>query len=60
VSAVLLLASVTVTPPVGAAADRVRVQALDVFTPKLVGLQDTADINSGTVRLMVEVAELLL
>jgi len=60
VSAVLLLASVTVTPPVGAVVDMVSVQALDVFTPRAVGLQDTDEGNNETVRLTVAVAELLL
>jgi hypothetical protein len=60
VSAVLLLVSVTVTPPVGAVVVMVRVQALDAFTPRAVGLQDTDDGNNEAVRLMLAVAELLL
>ena len=59
VSKALLLASVTVEPPVGATPVRVTVQALTALWPRLVGLQATDETNTAT-RLMVALAELLL
>ena len=60
VSAVVLLASVTAAPPVGAALVKVTVHVVDPFDPRLLGLQASVDINTGVVRLTVVLAELLL
>ena len=59
VSEVLLLASVTVEPPVGAVWVSVTVQVLTALWPRLVGLQDTPETSTGASRLMVDVCELL-
>ena len=58
--AVLLLLSVTTTPPVGAGWERVTVQVLDAFCPRFVGLQVRDDTRAGATRLMLAFAELLL
>jgi hypothetical protein len=60
VSDALLLASVTVEPPVGAAWASVTVQALEAFGPRLAGLQDSEETTTGSNRLMVALAELPL
>ena len=44
----LVLASVTVTPPVGAARVRVTVQTLDEVGPRLVGLQASDETSTAT------------
>ena len=54
------LVSVITNPPVGAAADSVAKQVVDAFGPTMLGLHATADIDTGTFRLTVAVAELLL
>jgi len=59
VSEVLLLARVTPDPPAGAVCVSVTMQVLTPLCPKLVGLHATADTNTGAVRLMVAVCELL-
>jgi len=50
----------TLAPPVGAAWVRVIVQVLEEFAPRLLGMQDTADTETGAARLTVVFAELLL
>ena len=60
VSVALLFERVTLAPPVGAAWVRVTVQVLEEFCPRLLGLQDKADTETGAARLTVVFAELLL
>ena len=60
VSAGLLLDSVTVAPPAGAAFVNVTVQVLEAFGPKLVGLHASTDTNTGATRFTVALAELPL
>ena len=57
---VLVLVRVTVAPPVGAALVSVTVQVLEALAPRLVGLQVSADTNTGATRPMPALAELLL
>ena len=59
VSKVLLLASVTLEPPVGAVWVNVTVHVLAAFWPRLVGLQATPETSTGATRLMTAVWELL-
>ena len=59
VSEVLLLASVTAEPPVGAVWVSVTVQVLTALCPRLVGLQATPETRTGATRLIVAVWELL-
>ena len=59
VSETLLLASVALDPPVGAAWDSVTVQVLTALCPRLVGLQATPETSTGASRLMAAVWELL-
>ncbi len=59
VSEVLLLASVTLDPPAGAAWVSVTVQVLTAPCPRLVGLQAMPDNSTGASRLIVAVCELL-
>jgi hypothetical protein len=56
----LLFDTLTLAPPVGAACVRVTVQVLVEFAPRLLGLQDNADIEIVATRLTVVLAELLL
>jgi hypothetical protein len=58
-SKVLLLASVTAEPPVGAAWVSVTVQVLTALCPRLVGAHTKVDTSTGATRLMVAVCELL-
>jgi len=58
-SRVLLLASVTLEPPVGAFSVRVTVQVLAALWPRLVGMQATPETSTGARRLRVAVWELL-
>ena len=58
VSEVLLLASVTTEPPVGAVWVRVTVQVLTALEPRLVGLQATPEKSTDATRLIVAVWEL--
>jgi hypothetical protein len=60
VSALLLLASVRLAPPAGAAAARVTVQALAALWPRVVGLQTSEETVTDGARPMVTLAELLL
>ena len=60
VSVALLLDRVTLAAPVGAGWVSVTVQVLEAFGPRLAGLQDNDDINTGATRLTVELAEVLL
>jgi hypothetical protein len=56
----LVLARVTLAPPVGAVWDKVTVQVLEEFGPRLVGVQTTEETNTGATRLTVVLAELPL
>ena len=56
----LVLARVTVAPPVGAGCVRVTVQVLEEFDPRLAGLQANDDTSTDATRLTLAVAELLL
>ncbi len=58
VSEALLLASVTLNPPVGAVWVSVTVQVLTALCPRLVGLQAAPETSTGASRLMVAVCEL--
>jgi hypothetical protein len=59
VSEALLLASVTLEPPVGEIWVMVTVQVLTALCPRLVGLQTTPKTSTGASRLTVAVFELL-
>ena len=59
VSRALLLASVTVAPPVGAFSVTVTVHVLTPLCPRLVGLQASVETSTGANRLTVAVFELL-
>jgi hypothetical protein len=59
VSEVLLLATVTLDPPVGAVWVSVTVHVLTALCPRLVGLHATPETSSGARRLVVAVCELL-
>ena len=59
VSEALLLAKVTLDPPVGAGWASVTVHVLAALWPRLVGLHATPEISAGASRLMVAVFELL-
>ena len=58
VSKALLLASITVEPPVGAVCVNVTVQVLTVLCPKFAGLHTTPDTSTGARRLIVAAREL--
>ena len=58
VSKALLLASVTLVPPVGAIWVTVTVQVLTAPWPRLVRLQDTPETRTGAARAIVAVCEL--
>ena len=60
VSVELVLVSVTLAPPVGAAWVKVTVQVVDELCPRLVGLQASEETSTGATRLTVVFAELLL
>jgi hypothetical protein len=60
VSVLLVLVSVTLAPPAGAALVNVTVQVLEAFAPRLAGVQATDDIAIGATRFTVVWAELLL
>ena len=60
VSVALVLVRVTLAPPAGAALDRVTVQVLEAFGPRLVGLQASEETSTGATSVMVALAELLL
>ena len=59
VSEALLLASVTLDPPVGAFWVSVTVQVLTALCPRLAGSQATPETSTGASRLIVAVLELL-
>ena len=59
VSKALLLASVTVEPPAGAAWVSVTVQVLTALWLRLTGLHARVDTSAGASRLIVAVCELL-
>ena len=58
-SAVLLLASVTLDPPAGAAWLSVTVQVLTALGPRLAGVQPSVETKTDTTRPMLVVCELL-
>ena len=60
VSEALLLARITLDPPVGAVWVSVTVQTLVALCPRLVGLQATPETRTGASRLMAAVFELVL
>ncbi len=60
VSSALLLDSVTLDPPVGAVCVSVTVQVLTALCPRLVGLHETEDTNTGACSEIVAVFELVL
>jgi hypothetical protein len=60
VRAELLLAGVTLTPPLGAEPESVTVQVAEDFGPKLVGVHTSEDNTTEATRLTFAVAELLL
>ena len=59
VSEALLLARVTLEPPVGAVWVSVTVQVLTALCPRLVGLHATPETSTCASRLMVAVCELV-
>ncbi len=59
VSRVLLLANVTIEPPVGAICAKVTVHVLVVLCPRLVGLHATPETSTAVTRLMLAACELL-
>ena len=59
VSEALLLARVTLEPPVGAVWASVTVHVLTALRPRLVGLQASADTSTDPDRVTVAVVELL-
>jgi hypothetical protein len=60
VSAVTLLDSATLAPPVGATCVSVTVHVLEEFCPRLVGLQLSEETRTGATKLMLAVADVLL
>ena len=60
VSEELELDSAMLAPPAGAACVKVTVHVVEAFGPRLAGLHDSAETSTGTTRLTVELAELLL
>jgi len=60
VSAVTLLDSATLAPPVGATCVSVTVHVLEEFCPRLVGLQLSEETRTGATKPMFVVADLLL
>lgn len=60
VSRLLITDTVMFAPPTSALFVNVTVHVLDELGPRLVGLQDTEETNTGATRLMVALAELLL
>ena len=59
VSEALLLASVTLEPPVGAVWVSVTVHVLTALCPRLVGLHATLETSTGAKRLIAAVCELV-
>ena len=60
VSVELVLVRITVAPPAGAGWVSVTVQMLEVFGPRVVGLQISEETSTGAARVMVALAEVLL
>jgi hypothetical protein len=56
----LLFERLTLAPPVGAGCVRVTVQVLEEVDPRLPGVQDTVETETGAGRFTVVLAELLL
>ena len=57
VSVALLFVNVTTAPPAGATLDKVTVQVLEAFCPRLAGLQASDDTTAGPTRLTGVLAE---
>ncbi len=60
VSAVTLLDSAALAPPVGATCVSVTVHVLEEFCPRLAGLQLSEETRTGATKLMLAVLETLL
>jgi hypothetical protein len=60
VSAELVFDRAMAAPPAGAAVERLTVQVLDAFGPRLVGLQVSEEMSTDVTRLTVVFAELPL
>ncbi len=60
VRAALVLVNATTAPPAGAGCDKIRVQALDVFCGRFVGLHISNETDPDVTRPIVAFAELLL
>ena len=59
-SAAALLDKTTLAPPAGATCVRVMVQVLEEFCPRLAGLQLSEETCTGSVKVMLAVADVLL
>ena len=60
VSVELVLVRITVAPPAGAGWVRVTVQLLEVFGPRVLGLQISEETSTGAARVIVALADVLL
>jgi hypothetical protein len=60
VSAELVFDRAMLAPPAGAACERLTVQALEAFGPRLAGLQVSDEMSTDVIRLTVDFAELPL
>lgn len=60
VSRLLTVDTTTFAPPAGALFDNVTVHVLEVEGPRVVGVHASDDTNTGAIRLIVALAELLL
>jgi hypothetical protein len=56
----LVLDSVILAPPVGAGWERLTVHVVEAFGPRLAGLHDSEETNTGAARLTIVLAEVLL
>ena len=56
----LVLVRITAAPPAGAGWVSVTVQVLEVFGPRVVGLQISEETSTGAARVMVALAEVLV
>ena len=60
VSVEFVLVKITVAPPAGAGWVRVTVQLLEVFGPRVLGLQISEETSTGAARVIVALADVLL
>jgi len=56
----LVLDSAILAPPAGAGRVKVTLHAVEAFGPRLAGLHESEETNTGATKLTVELAELLL